>query len=72
MNDLHFCVIPIDHLAFCGDCLVAFNVSRRACPKCASEIGWAVIPFGGGENEAAGSASTDPAQTGRSRTHESS
>lgn len=59
MTDLHVCSIPITHLAWCGDCLRAFDVTNRACPKCGTTCGWAVIPFGGREDESA--ADTRPA-----------
>jgi hypothetical protein len=31
--------IPIDELAFCGSCGVAFGSNEKACPKCAAEVG---------------------------------
>lgn len=37
--------IPLKDLAICSDCDLAFFASDGVCPKCASSIGWMLLPM---------------------------
>jgi hypothetical protein len=45
-REFYASTIPLGRLAWCGECELAFNVLNKACPKCGTTCGWAIIPFG--------------------------